>query len=154
MFSAFIQSKVCNVRESNPGLPRGRREFYHWTNVAWHWRLNFIKICCFAFCPDVSLSRFCLYQQNGRSKILKQTLWFASRISKVCKTMYHKSFLKSAFKIFIMPSWLKGWKCINLSIIRWRKIRVKKPFFVKFKKWIFSLYNPQRVQMCINRTNE
>ena len=27
--------KNCNVRESNPGLPRGRREFYHWTNVAW-----------------------------------------------------------------------------------------------------------------------
>ena len=27
--------KECNVRESNPGLPRGRREFYHWTNVAW-----------------------------------------------------------------------------------------------------------------------
>ena len=27
--------KICNVRESNPGLPRGRREFYHWTNVAW-----------------------------------------------------------------------------------------------------------------------
>ena len=26
--------KICNVRESNPGLPRGRREFYHWTNVA------------------------------------------------------------------------------------------------------------------------
>ena len=21
--------KICNVRESNPGLPRGRREFYH-----------------------------------------------------------------------------------------------------------------------------
>ena len=21
--------KLCNVRESNPGLPRGRREFYH-----------------------------------------------------------------------------------------------------------------------------
>ena len=21
--------KACNVRESNPGLPRGRREFYH-----------------------------------------------------------------------------------------------------------------------------
>ena len=20
---------ICNVRESNPGLPRGRREFYH-----------------------------------------------------------------------------------------------------------------------------
>ena len=29
------KGKTCNVRESNPGLPRGRREFYHWTNVAW-----------------------------------------------------------------------------------------------------------------------
>ena len=28
-------SSKCNVRESNPGLPRGRREFYHWTNVAY-----------------------------------------------------------------------------------------------------------------------
>ena len=24
-------SKMCTDRESNPGLPRGRREFYHWT---------------------------------------------------------------------------------------------------------------------------
>ena len=23
--------KICIDRESNPGLPRGRREFYHWT---------------------------------------------------------------------------------------------------------------------------
>ena len=29
-----LSIKACNVRESNPGLPRGRREFYHWTNVA------------------------------------------------------------------------------------------------------------------------
>ena len=28
------RKNICNVRESNPGLPRGRREFYHWTNVA------------------------------------------------------------------------------------------------------------------------
>ena len=27
--------KSCIVGESNPGLPRGRREFYHWTNNAW-----------------------------------------------------------------------------------------------------------------------
>ena len=26
--------KFCIVGESNPGLPRGRREFYHWTNNA------------------------------------------------------------------------------------------------------------------------
>ena len=26
---------VCNVRESNPGRPRGRRAFYHWTNDAY-----------------------------------------------------------------------------------------------------------------------
>ena len=26
--------KSCIVGESNPGLPRGRREFYHWTNNA------------------------------------------------------------------------------------------------------------------------
>ena len=32
--------KTCNVRESNPGLPRGRREFYHWTNVAWRLELK------------------------------------------------------------------------------------------------------------------
>ena len=25
---------VCIVRESNPGRPRGRRAFYHWTNDA------------------------------------------------------------------------------------------------------------------------
>ena len=30
----MMKNKTCNVRESNPGLPRGRREFYHWTNVA------------------------------------------------------------------------------------------------------------------------
>ena len=27
-------SKICIVRESNPGRPRGRRAFYHWTNDA------------------------------------------------------------------------------------------------------------------------
>ena len=38
--------KICNVRESNPGLPRGRREFYHWTNVACISTLfNFDKFC-------------------------------------------------------------------------------------------------------------
>ena len=26
--------KTCIVRESNPGRPRGRRAFYHWTNDA------------------------------------------------------------------------------------------------------------------------
>ena len=28
------KEKVCIVRESNPGRPRGRRAFYHWTNDA------------------------------------------------------------------------------------------------------------------------
>ena len=31
----FCEKKIiCIVRESNPGRPRGRRAFYHWTNVA------------------------------------------------------------------------------------------------------------------------
>ena len=51
---------ACNVRESNPGLPRGRREFYHWTNVAWHsqflrWYLYFIYL---AYLGEHDLSRF------------------------------------------------------------------------------------------------
>ena len=29
------QAKGCIVRESNPGRPRGRRAFYHWTNDAY-----------------------------------------------------------------------------------------------------------------------
>ena len=32
--SITLLEKVCIVGESNPGLPRGRREFYHWTNNA------------------------------------------------------------------------------------------------------------------------
>ena len=32
-YSIFIKLS-CIVGESNPGLPRGRREFYHWTNNA------------------------------------------------------------------------------------------------------------------------
>ena len=28
------EEKICIVRESNPGRPRGRRAFYHWTNDA------------------------------------------------------------------------------------------------------------------------
>ena len=28
------KNKICIGRESNPGLPRGRREFYHWTTNA------------------------------------------------------------------------------------------------------------------------
>ena len=28
------KEKICIVRESNPGRPRGRRAFYHWTNDA------------------------------------------------------------------------------------------------------------------------
>ena len=34
---AWLQKRnenVCIVRESNPGRPRGRRAFYHWTNDA------------------------------------------------------------------------------------------------------------------------
>ena len=27
----MVEEKQCIDRESNPGLPRGRREFYHWT---------------------------------------------------------------------------------------------------------------------------
>ena len=34
------KKKGCNVRESNPGLPRGRREFYHWTTDA-AWKFTF-----------------------------------------------------------------------------------------------------------------
>ena len=34
--SITFLEKVCIVGESNPGLPRGRREFYHWTNNARH----------------------------------------------------------------------------------------------------------------------
>ena len=30
----FTQRVPCIGRESNPGLPRGRREFYHWTTNA------------------------------------------------------------------------------------------------------------------------
>ena len=33
--SWFILKCNCIVRESNPGRPRGRRAFYHWTNDAW-----------------------------------------------------------------------------------------------------------------------
>ena len=33
---SFVKKKIiCIVRESNPGRPRGRRAFYHWTNDAW-----------------------------------------------------------------------------------------------------------------------
>ena len=31
----FIVQKMCIDRESNPGLSRGRRQFYHWTIDAW-----------------------------------------------------------------------------------------------------------------------
>ena len=30
----WLTPKFCTGRESNPGLPRGRREFYHWTTSA------------------------------------------------------------------------------------------------------------------------
>ena len=38
------KKELCMDRESNPGLPRGRREFYHWTihayisNLVKHWK--------------------------------------------------------------------------------------------------------------------
>ena len=112
-----------------------------------HWRLQ-VKVGGYAISPDVSFSRFCLYQQNGRSKILKQTLWFASWISKLCQTMHHKSFLKSAFKVPVMPSGLKGWKCISFSIIRWRKIRVKNHFLWSSKSGYFLCIIPN-VSKCV-----
>ena len=34
MTTKFISKIDCIVRESNPGRPRGRRAFYHWTNDA------------------------------------------------------------------------------------------------------------------------
>ena len=30
----ILPKRLCIVRESNPGRPRGRRAFYHWTNDA------------------------------------------------------------------------------------------------------------------------
>ena len=34
LLNYYQRKKVCIVRESNPGRPRGRRAFYHWTNDA------------------------------------------------------------------------------------------------------------------------
>ena len=33
-FNIKHKNDICIVRESNPGRPRGRRAFYHWTNDA------------------------------------------------------------------------------------------------------------------------
>ena len=39
----FITKSICIVRESNPGRPRGRRAFYHWTNDAFLLRWTNLK---------------------------------------------------------------------------------------------------------------
>ena len=40
-FLGFLgKNKTCIVRESNPGRPRGRRAFYHWTNDALYMLLS------------------------------------------------------------------------------------------------------------------
>ena len=39
----------CIVRESNPGRPRGRRAFYHWTNDASRLQMVLMMLCL-SFC--------------------------------------------------------------------------------------------------------
>ena len=41
------KKRSCTGRESNPGLPRGRREFYHWTTSAADGKCN----GCYAAIP-------------------------------------------------------------------------------------------------------
>ena len=40
-----VMKKSCTGRESNPGLPRGRREFYHWTTSAYTYTQWICRIC-------------------------------------------------------------------------------------------------------------
>ena len=54
-----IKNYYCNVRESNPGRPRGRRAFYHWTNVAYR-DYSWPKWCLFK--PCLQLFSSCLNQ--------------------------------------------------------------------------------------------
>ena len=69
IFFTFLQSiwKSCIVGESNPGLPRGRREFYHWTNNACEWEESLDG------CSVRKHSRWYSYKQNLFSQYFPAT---------------------------------------------------------------------------------
>ena len=73
----LIVQKMCIDRESNPGLSRGRRQFYHWTIDAWQiatitgsfhtcnlFQVVFQVALCLLKVQFIELSRFCWLFKN------------------------------------------------------------------------------------------
>ena len=63
----LLKKIFCIVGESNPGLPRGRREFYHWTNNACEWEESLDG------CSVRKHSRWYSYKQNLFSQYFPAT---------------------------------------------------------------------------------
>ncbi len=57
-----FKNHICIVRESNPGRPRGRRAFYHWTNDA----------DMFVFVWTMTLS---IYTEQPRARLLQNSFF-------------------------------------------------------------------------------
>lgn len=114
--------KACNVRESNPGLPRGRREFYHWTNVAWCMAKLFITI--------ILLIK--LFFDNNIKKAMSE--WFVVLI-------YRN---KKGFKLYkkvCLPEWSRGrtggadgHSSVRRSL-NWSRLKCPDPFCVWAHFW-------------------
>ena len=77
------EKKSCTDRESNPGLPRGRREFYHWTisamrkcspaqSIIWWiiWCTCTQRLCArnrWHFCAHAPSADAFIWRNSGRS---------------------------------------------------------------------------------------
>ena len=57
----ILKKIFCIVRESNPGRPRGRRAFYHWTNDAFLHRFSLLGHAMITLLCCVNKSRWSLY---------------------------------------------------------------------------------------------
>ena len=59
------ENKMCIGRESNPGRPRGRRAFYHWTTDAYYSFIILTYLSLYVYVNDQ-------VKNNNTSKCLRQ----------------------------------------------------------------------------------
>ena len=109
---AWLQKRnenVCIVRESNPGRPRGRRAFYHWTNDACctpSWTLargSWKTVSTMSECQDVRILKRKHSRSVGFEPTPAERNWFlVSRLNHSATTACHCYWTQRT----IQTSWL------------------------------------------------
>ncbi len=103
-----LQKVLCIVRESNPGRPRGRRAFYHWTNdalllwfVSIKYRFNFFSMYQHFFLKKLSEAVLNgLGRKRGKAKSLN---WMT--LSTVASEVISKT--ENKFRRHTVGDWAK-----------------------------------------------